>query len=177
MSKPMWIAVGVAISLVGAISVYALFTGKSAGAGPHGGDIVPIDKGAGYAELVANRESGEVMVYTWDKDLKTSRPVESNPLTIGRSEDRVDLEPHPMRGDPPGYSSRFYGQAEWMRGGGRHRGWLSLGTDGRREFDWSRGWDAGSAHGSMWEEMGDHRRMGPGMPVGEGRGGGHRGAR
>ena len=56
MSKPMWIAVGVAISLVGAIGVYALFTGKSAESGPHGGDIVPIDRGAGYAELVANAE-------------------------------------------------------------------------------------------------------------------------
>lgn len=38
----------------------------SALAGPNGGDIVPIKDGAAYAELLANADTGEVMVHTWD---------------------------------------------------------------------------------------------------------------
>ena len=44
--------------------------------GPNGGDLVPIRNGTAYAEFVANADTGEVMVHSWDKDLKTRRPVE-----------------------------------------------------------------------------------------------------
>lgn len=46
-------------------------SGPSASTGPNGGDLVPIKAGAAYAELLANADTGEVMVHTWDKDLKT----------------------------------------------------------------------------------------------------------
>ena len=173
MGKRALLAAGTGIGLVAAVGAYWLLSGKPAEAGPYGGDVVPIDKGAGYAELVANRDSGEVMVHTWDKDLKTPRPIEARPLTIGTDAGRMELAPHPVRGDPPGNCSRFYGQADWMRGGRHGRGWLAVGGDAGapHEFEWSRCWDGGSAHGGMWEEMGAHRRMGAGMPFGEGRGG------
>jgi hypothetical protein len=170
MGKSAWIAAGIAIGLAAAIGGYLLLKGRSAQAGPYGGDVVPIDNGAGYAELLANQDSGEVMVHTWDKDLATRRPLAAKQLTIESESGRVALEPHPMAGDPPGSCSRFYGQADWMRGGGHHRGWLVMGEGGpRHEFAWTRCWDAGRAHGGMWEEMGAHRRMGPGGPYGEGR--------
>jgi hypothetical protein len=46
-------------------------TATTPAAGPYGGDVVPIKAGTAYAELVANPDTGEVMVHTWDKDLKT----------------------------------------------------------------------------------------------------------
>lgn len=172
MGKQVWVAAGIGVGLVAALGAYLLFAGKSATAGPYGGDVVPIDKGAGYAELVANRDSGEVMVHTWDKDLATPRPIRAKPVTIGTDGSQVNLEPYPVRGDPPGYCSRFYGAAEWMRGGGHHRGWLRTGDDpdAHHNFGWERSWDAGKAQRGMWEEMAAHRGMHRGMPLGEGHG-------
>lgn len=132
--------------------------------GPNGGDAVPVMGGTAYAELLANADTGEVMVHTWDKNLKTPRPIEKEPITVGSGENSVELLPHPMAGDPPGTSSRFYGHADWMRGGNVRHGWLATRGDGgqRHSFDWQGCWQGGREHGRMWEEMGEHRRMGPG---------------
>jgi hypothetical protein len=150
-----------------------------ASAGPKGGDLVPIKGGTAYAELLANADTGEVMVNTWDKDLKTRRPIEKEPITVGGGDHSVELTPHPMDTDPAGTCSRFYGEASWVRGGGIRHGWLhGGGTGGHHDFDWSHCWQGGQVHGPMWEEMGPHRRMGQGhMPGGPGHGPGHEGGR
>ena len=152
---------------------------QSASAGPSGGDLVPIKNGTAYAELLANAETGEVMVHTWDKDLKTREPIEKEPITVGSGDDSVELTPHPMDSDPSGLCSRFYGEADWVRGGGVQHGWMhGGGTGDHRTFDWSRCWQGGQTHGHMWEEMGKHRRMGPGhMSGGQEHGPGHMGGR
>ena len=148
-----------------------------ASAGPNGGDLVPIKGGSAYAELLANADTGEVMVHTWDKDLKTRRPIEKEPITVGSGDKSVELTPHPLATDPSGSCSRFYGEAEWVRGGGIHHGWMHGGGAGdHRTFDWSRCWQGGQAHGRMWEELSKHRGMGPGhMPGGQQHGPVHQG--
>lgn len=135
---------------------------SKAQAGPNGGDVVAMNDGKTSAEVLSTAESGEVMVHTWDNDLKSARPVEARPLTMGANDKQEQLEPHPLASDPPGYCSRFYGRAEWLRGGNMHHGWLghSGAESGRMHFDWNRGWKAGGMHGGMWSEMGGH---GPGM--------------
>ena len=146
--------------------------------GPSGGDLVPVKGGTAYAELLANADTGEVMVHTWDKDLKTPRPVEKEPITVGSGENSTELMPHPMDTDPAGTCSRFYGHADWARGGNVRQGWMHGGGAGdHQSFEWSRCWQGGKAHGRMWEEMGEHRRMGPGHggPMGPGHGPGRPG--
>jgi hypothetical protein len=143
----------------------------NAKAGPNGGDVVALGDGKTSAEVLSNAESGEVMVHTWNNDLKSARPVEARPLTMGADDKQLQLEPHPLASDPPGYCSRFYGRADWLRGGSAQHGWLghSGAENGRMHFDWNRGWKAGGMHGGMWSEMGGH---GPGMSQG-GHGGRH----
>jgi hypothetical protein len=138
---------------------------NSAKAGPNGGDVVALNDGKTSAEVLANADTGEVMVHTWDKDLKSARPVEARPLTMGADQKQIQLEPHPLATDPPGYCSRFYGRADWLRGGDIHHGWLShSGTaSGRQNFEWNHSWQAGKGHGPMWSEMSGH---GPGMGQG-----------
>ena len=138
---------------------------NSAKAGPNGGDVVALSDGKTSAEVLANADSGEVMVHTWDNDLKSARPVQARPLTLGADEKQIQLEPHPLAGDPPGYCSRFYGRADWLRGGNVHHGWLSHSgaATGRQNFEMNRGWQAGKSHGPMWSEMQSH---GPGMQRG-----------
>ena len=142
--------------------------------GPNGGDLVPIKNGTAYAELLANADTGEVMVHTWDKELKGRRPIEKEAITVGSGENSIELMPHPMEGDPAGMSSRFYGHANWMRGGNVGHGWMARRGDGnqRHSFNWQGCWQGGKAHGRMWEEMGEHRGMGPGGPMGSGHHGG-----
>jgi len=114
---------------------------QSASAGPNGGDLVAIKSGTAYAELLTNADTGEVMVHTWDKDLKTRRPIESQPITVGSGDDSVELAPRPMDTDPPGSCSRFYGEADWVRGGRVHSGWMhGGGTGDHRTFDCSCCW-------------------------------------
>ena len=153
----------------------------AASTGPYGGDVVPIKSGAAYAELVANPDTGEVMVHTWDKDLKTPKPVEREPVTVGSGDYSTDLTPYPTDADPAGTCSRFYGQADWMRGGAISHGWMTMRGDQRHSFDWRQCWQGGRAHGPMWEEMGQHRRMtGPGRGgpmMGPGHGHGEKGGR
>lgn len=161
---------------LGAICVISAGCSPSkAQAGPNGGDVVPIQNGAAKAELVTNSETGEAMVHTWDNNLKAPFPIESAPLVIGNGDRGVELMPHPSPSDPAGRCSQFYGQADWMRGGGFHDGWMRMGGGGTQQnFAWAHCWDAGRSHGAMWEQMGEHRRMGPGMGPGMGpRGGGH----
>jgi hypothetical protein len=146
-------------------------SGPSASAGPNGGDLVPIKGGSAYAELLANADTGEVLVNTWDKNLKTRRPIEKEPITVGSGDNSVELTPHPTDSDPSGMCSRFYGHADWVRGGDIHNGWMhGGGTGDHHTFDWNRCWQAGRSHGHMWEEMGPHRRMGPGHMGGPGHG-------
>lgn len=148
--------------------------------GPNGGDVVPIKSGTAYAELLANADTGELMVHTWDKDLKTPKPIEKEPITVGSGDNSTELMPHPTNTDPSGTCSRFYGHADWARGGNVGHGWMAMRGEGgqRHSFDWRGCWPGGKAHGRMWEEMGEHRRtgpgrgghMGPGGPMGPGHG-------
>ncbi len=131
---------------------------NSAKAGPNGGDVVALNDGKTSAEVLANADTGEVMVNTWDNDLKSARPVEAKPLSLGADANHIQLEPRPLASDPPGYCSRFYGRADWLRGGTVHHGWLnnSGAETGRQNFEWNHGWQAGKSHGPMWSEMGGH---------------------
>ncbi len=162
MNKSGGILLGIGVAAVAVVVGILAFSEASATAGPYGGDVVPIENGDGYAEFVADRETGEVMIHTWGKDLKTRRAVKATPMTLGTDESRVDLAPHPHRTDPAGTSSRFYGHAHWLRGSARDRGWMMLGgrSDARYEFAWKHGWDAGRKHGPMWADMGEHRWKG-----------------
>ena len=145
---------------------------KTGATGPNGGDLVAIKDGSAYSEMLANSDTGEVMIHTWDKDLKTRRPIERQPITVGSGDNSVELTPHPMDTDPSGTCSRFYGHANWVRGGDIHSGWMhGGGTGDHRTFDWNHSWKGGQSHGQMWEDMGTHRNMGPGHGPGH-RGGG-----
>ncbi len=170
-STKTWVAIVAAAGLtVGMFFVQSC--SASAKAGPNGGDVVALNDGKTRAEMLANADTGEVMVHTWDNDLKSARPVEARSLTLGADEKQIQLEPRPLASDPPGYCSRFYGRADWLRGGTMHHGWLNhsgTGT-GRHDFKWNHGWQAGKSHGPMWSEMQGHR---PGMQRG-GPGGMHR---
>lgn len=151
--------------LVGLIAVAAC--SRTAAAGPNGGDVVPIKNGTAYAEVVSNANTGEVVVQTYDEDLKTRQPIEQQPITVGSDRNSVELTPYPTATDPPGTCSRFYGQADWVRGGDVRLGWMQGAAMGnRQEFAWQHGWEAGRMHGGMWEEMGGHRRLGPGHAPG-----------
>ena len=157
-----WMTIVAAVGLMaGMLSVQSC--SARARAGPNGGDVVALNDGKTSAEVLANADTGQVMVHTWENDLKSARPVEARPLTIGTDEKQIQLEPRPLASDPPGYCSRFYGRADWLRGGGVHHGWLShSGTEtGRRDFEWKHGWQAGKSHGPMWAQMMDGH--GPGM--------------
>jgi hypothetical protein len=159
-------------ALIGAGLLLAMMTLQScskAAAGPNGGDVVTLNNGQAKAEVVANADTGEVMVHTWDQNLKNSQPIESRPLMIGSGDQSVELQPHPIANDRSGFSSRFYGQADWLRGGHVQHGWLGSAGQSRQDFAWNNCWRGGQAHGPMWSEMGEHRRgmmgrgPGPGM--------------
>jgi hypothetical protein len=146
--------------LVGLLAVTGC--SRTPSVGPNGGDLVAIKGDSAYAELVSNPETGDLMVQTWDEDLKTRRPIEREPITVGSDGNDVQLMPYPTETDPEGTCSRFYGQADWARGGDIRRGWmLGRGTGARQEFAWENGWEAGRMQGRMWEEMAGHRHMGP----------------
>ena len=140
------------------LAVMTLQSCSKAQAGPNGGDVVPLNNSQAKAEVVANADTGEVMVHTWDQSLKTSQPIEAKPLVIGSGDQTIELQPPPTLSDPRGFCSRFYGQADWLRGGGVHQGWLGGTDQNRQEFAWNNCWRGGQSHNSMWSEMGDHRR-------------------
>jgi hypothetical protein len=157
----------VAAGILGIMGLTLLLPGCSpAKAGPNGGDLIPLGEGTGNAEIIANEETGEVMIHTWDEALEKSKPVSAEPLSIESDGKSIELAPHPIASDPAGMCSRFYGQADWVRGGEIQHGSIhgpGIGHD-RRHFNWSRCWEAGKSHNSMWSEM----------PV-RGQHGGHRG--
>lgn len=103
--------------------------------------------------------------------------MERQTITMGSDDNSMELTPHPMDTDPSQSCSRFYGEANWVRGGGVRHGWMHGGGTGNHDtFDWRRCWQGGQSHGHMWEEMGKHRRMGQGhMPVGPEHGPGPKG--
>ncbi len=164
-------ATRLAVFVLLAITLLVQSCSSEAQAGPNGGDVIPMGDGQTSAEVMSNADSGEVMVHTWGKDLKTAHPIEAKALTMGSGTNQIQLEPHPLSGDPAGKCSRFYGRAEWLRGGGARKGWLnhSNSETGRMHFDWNRGWKAGASHGGMWTGMGDH-----GAGMGQGGHGGMR---
>jgi hypothetical protein len=155
--------VGIVIGIAIAAGALFFLSGRGARAGPNGGDLVPLDDGKIYAELLTNADTGEAMVHTWDKDLRSPSPIKSEPLSVGSGENRADLRPYPTNTDPPGTCSRFYGQADWMRGGHVERGWLHHpgGEDKHHDFNWGRCWKGGR-NTSMWTNMGAHRHGGMG---------------
>jgi hypothetical protein len=163
-STPRWTTLVAAAGLILGM-FFVQSCSRTAKAGPNGGDVVALNDGKTIAEVLANADTGEVMVHTWANDLKSARPVQGKPLTIGADEKQIQLEPHPLASDPPGYCSRFYGRVDWMRGGTVRHGWLnqSGAATGRQNFEWNHGWRAGKSHGSMWSEMQGH---GPGMQRG-----------
>jgi hypothetical protein len=61
------VLVGVALGLAIAAGAYYLFGDRLTRAGPNGGDLVPIQDGTAYAELLTNADTGGVLVNTWDK--------------------------------------------------------------------------------------------------------------
>ena len=153
------------------LAMMTLQSWSSSKAGPNRGDVVTLNNGQAKAEVVANADTGEVMVHTWDQNLNNSQLIENKPLMIGSGDQTIALQPHPTASDPRGFCSRFYGQADWLRGGGVRQGWLGGGADqSRHEFAWNNCWKGGQTHGPMWNEMGEHRR---GM-MGRGPGGGMR---
>ena len=154
--------------LIAATLIATVGCSGTAAAGPNGGDVVTIKDGTTKAEVVSNPDTGEVLVQTYDEDLKARQPIERQPITVGSGDNSVELAPHPVDTDPPGTCSRFYGQAEWVRGGRMREGWMHRGGAGasRQQFAWEHGWEAGRMHSGMWEAMGGHRRMGPGQGPG-----------
>jgi len=101
--------------------------------------VVPIKAGNAYAELVANADTGEVIVNTWSQDLKTRRPIENEPITLGSGDKNMELTPHPIDTDPSGRCNRFHGEAEWVRGGKVDSGWMHGGGIGEhQDFSWQR---------------------------------------
>ena len=171
-----WTAILAAAGL--AVGLLFVQSCSKAKAGPNGGDLVTLGDGKTNAEIIANSDTGEAMVHTWNQDLKSPQPVEAKPLTLGTEANSLQLDPHPLPSDPAGTCSRFYGRADWLRGGSVHHGWLSSGggESQRQHFDMNRCWNSGRTHGHMWSEMGGH---GPGMGgPGSGMGqGGHGGMR
>lgn len=140
----------------------------AAAPGPNGGDVVPIQNGTAKAEVVTNSDTGEVMVHTWDTGMKNAQPIAAEPMTVGTGDQSIEVAPHPLASDPPGKCSRFYGQADWMRGGSIKSGWLRCcgGQGTRQDFAWTNCWSGGRSHGGMWSEMGEHRRGGMGHGMG-----------
>ncbi len=57
------IMIGSAIGLVIATAVYFLPGGWMPRAGPNGSDLVPLNDGNAYAEVLANADPGEVSPY------------------------------------------------------------------------------------------------------------------
>ncbi len=153
------------------LAMVALQSCSTVRAGPNGGDIVPLGNGQAMAEVMSNSDTGEVMVHTWDKNLKSGQPIENHSLMMGSGSQTVELKPYPESTDTSGLCSRFYGQADWMRGGQTHHGWLSANGDkNRHDFDMNNCWNGGAAHGSMFTGMGDHRHGMMGGASGSGMG-------
>ena len=80
----MKILIGV-LSGIGLLMAMMTLQSCSSKAGPNGGDVVTLNNGLAKAEVVANADTGEMMVHTWDQNLKHSQPIDNKPLIIARS--------------------------------------------------------------------------------------------
>jgi len=126
--------------------------------GPYGGTVISLKSSHAKAEILADTASGAVLIYTWDIALKKNKPVHYKPFIIGSGDETVDLFPYPIAGDSTGYCSRFYGKAEWVRGGGMVYGWLGGGVEQvRHEFNWKNCLHAGKSLGSLFEKMDENK--------------------
>lgn len=139
--------------------VYFMWRSGRAVAGPNGGNVVALQDGTTNAELIADPNTGGLLVHTWDKALRQPRPISAQLLTIGDGQHSSELKAYPVAGDPPGLSSRFYAHADWARGGSIRRGWIHQPGQANcdREFAWSRSWEAGRSHAAMLSELGAYR--------------------
>mgnify|MGYP003639740280 CR=1 FL=1 len=152
-----WLLLAIWVVALAALTILLPGCG-SAKAGPNGGDLIPNDDGSVNAELLANQETGEVMIHTWDKDLKQPAPIDAEPLKIEVDGKTMELAPHPTASDPAGKCSQFYGRADWVQGGGLQHGNLHGPgfVSGGHMFGWNRCWKAGRSHGQMWSRMQEH---------------------
>ena len=75
------------------LAMMTLQSCSSSKAGPNGGDVVALNNGQAKAEVVANADTGEVMVHTWDQQLPNSRAIESKPLMNGSGSQNTELQP------------------------------------------------------------------------------------
>jgi len=128
-------------------------------AGPLGGDVVLLEDEKVRAEVLANSETGEILVRTWDENADEPRAIPARSLVVGEGARRVELQPFPLETDPRGLCSRFFGQADWVRNHELDAGWLARGDAGesaRHEFACRRCWDAGRKHAGSWRPMAEH---------------------
>ena len=133
--------------------------------GPFDGDVIAVMDGAVNAEVVTNAQTGEVLVQTWKPDSARRQAIPAAPISLGTASHVVVLAPHPIADDPPGESSRFYGQADWLRGGMFDHGWLRCcgagagsANDGppserTHVFWWTNCWNAGHKHPELWSDI------------------------
>jgi hypothetical protein len=136
--------------------------------GPNGGTIVSLKNSNAKAEILANAESGMIIVYTWDLALKKSRAISYKPLTIGSGEETVNLLPYPTADDSAGSCSRFFGKADWLRGGNVSYGRLGGGMEQiAHNFNWNKGLSAGKNLSSLFKKMDGNQ----GGMMGDGSGG------
>jgi hypothetical protein len=136
--------------------------------GPNGGTLVSLKNSNAKAEILADAGNGTVLIYTWEHALKKKRPISYKPLMIGSGNETVDLQPYPTVEDSAGYCSRFFGKADWLRGGHIRHGWLGGGMEQiRHGFNWKNCWRAGETLGSLFDKMDKN----PGGMTGDGTGG------
>lgn len=146
----------------------ALISCSSTQRGPNGGAIVSLKNSDAKAEILANAESGAVLIYTWDLALKNNQPVNYKLLIIGSGNVTVDLHPYPAADDSAGYCSRFYGKADWLRGGQMRYGWLGGDVEQiRHEFKWDICLRAGKSRSTLFEKIDKNQKgmMGDGTEL------------
>lgn len=144
--------IGFACGMVIALGVVYLWS-RGSSSGPYGGDLVPLGEGA-QGEVLANDETGEAVALIWDASLRHSHPIPDDPIVIGRGERTVTLRPHPRSDDPSGHCSRFYGQADWLKGGRSDHEWLEWNGHGMHHRFAGQGcWNSGPERRSLWHDL------------------------
>lgn len=79
--------------------------------GPHGGDIIELGTEQFHAELVHDRDAGNVTIYMLDSTATQSAPIDAPEVSLNlRDEGKANqfkLAASPDEGDLPGNTSRF----------------------------------------------------------------------